>query len=85
MAGDGRREVFGVVRWLGRLGLDFGFDVGIAGFLLGGCGSIIDGGVLADGAGSDCEEFVKRQDARFAAAVALLAFVEDGQAGCRFG
>jgi hypothetical protein len=60
--------------------LDFGFHIGIAGFLLRGSGSIVDGGVLALSTGSDGKELVESQDTRFAAAVAFLTFVEDRKA-----
>jgi hypothetical protein len=63
---DRRWEVAGFFLLFGSLGLDLGFDVGIAGFLLG--------------TGSDGEELVESQDARFAATVAFLTFVEDGKA-----
>lgn len=83
LARDGRREVVAVVCGLGRLGLDFSFDIGFGGDLFGGRRSVVDGGVFADGAGCDGQELIEGQDARFAAAIALLAFVEDGNAGCR--
>jgi hypothetical protein len=77
---DRRWEVAGFFLLFGSLGLDFGFDVGIAGFLLCGSRSIVDGCVLALGTGSDGEELVESQDARFAATVTFLTFVEDGKA-----
>jgi hypothetical protein len=80
LTSDGRWEVF--IGRFGCLGCDFGFDLGIGGFLLGRGGCVVDGGVFAFGAGSDGEEFVKGQDSRFAAAIAFLALVEDGNAGC---
>lgn len=85
LAGDGRWEVGGVffgLLLLGLLGFDFGFDVGVAGLLLGRGGSVVDGGVLALCAGRDGQELIEGQDAWFAAAVALLAFVENGDASC---
>lgn len=85
LARDGRWEIGGVffgLLLLGLLGFDFGFDVGVAGLLLGRGWSVVDGGVLALCAGRDGEELIEGQDARFAAAVALLAFVEDGNASC---
>jgi hypothetical protein len=77
---NGRRKV--VIGWFASLGCDFGFDLGVGWFLLGRGGSVVDGGVFAFGAGSDGEESVKGQDSRFAAAIAFLALVEDGDAGC---
>jgi len=80
LTSNGRWEV--VVGRFGSLCSDFGFDLGIGRFLLGRGGRVVDGGVFALGAGSDGEEFVKGQDSRFAAAIAFLALVEDGDAGC---
>jgi hypothetical protein len=77
---DGRREVF--VGGFGCLGRDLCFDLGIGRLLLGRGGSVVNGCVLAFGAGSDSEEFVKGQDTRFATTIAFLALVEDGDAGC---
>lgn len=82
LARDGRWEVGGVFGLLGLLSFDFGLDFGVAGFLLEWGGSVVDGCVLAFCAGSDGQELIEGQDARFAAAVALLAFVEDGNASC---
>jgi len=82
LARDGRWKVGSVFGFLGLLGFDFGFDFGVADLLLGGRGSVVDGGVLALCAGCDGQEFIEGQDTRFAAAVALLAFVEDGDASC---
>jgi hypothetical protein len=77
---DRRWEVARVFLLFGSLGLNFGFDVGVARFLLGGSGSVVDGCVFALSTRSDSEELVESQDARFAAAVAFLTFVEDGEA-----
>lgn len=82
MTRDGRREVVGFFGLFGSLGLDFGFYIGVAGFLFGGRRGVVDGGVFAFGTGRDSEELVKGQDARFAATIALLAFMEDGDASC---
>ena len=60
---------------MGAIGYVWGLD----GFWLGG---VVDIRVLSLCAGLDCEELVKGQDARFAAAIALLALVEDGDASC---
>lgn len=82
LARDGWWEVAGVFGLLRRLGLNLGFDFGGGRFLLGGSGSVVDGGVLTFCTGSDGQELVEGQDACFAAAVALLAFMEDGNASC---
>jgi len=82
LARDGRREVGGGFGLLGLLSLDFGFDFGVAGLLLEWSGSVVDGCVLAICARSDGQELIEGQNARLAAAVALLALVEDGNASC---
>jgi hypothetical protein len=47
----------------------------------GWCRGVVDGRVLACGARWDGEEFVKGQEARFAACPSFLAFVEDWWTG----
>ena len=79
LTSDRRREI--IVGRFGGLSCDFGFDLGIGRFLLGRGGCVVDGGVFAFGAGSDGKEFVKSQDSRFAAAIAFLTLVENGNAG----